>query len=78
MYGMSFNPAENAVLLFTRTSNLDNSVYDLYVIPKDQETSDHVPEVESKRSSGLTALWVARNRFVNKLFFLYKASVQNP
>ncbi|XP_076265254.1 coatomer subunit alpha isoform X1 [Rhynchophorus ferrugineus] len=63
VYGMSFNPAENAVLLFTRTSNLDTSVYDLYVIPKEQERDDHVPEVESKRSSGLTALWVARNRF---------------
>ncbi|XP_050302068.1 coatomer subunit alpha [Anthonomus grandis grandis] len=63
VYGMSFNPAENAVLLFTRTSNLDNSVYDLYMIPKEQESGDHVPEVESKRSSGLTALWVARNRF---------------
>lgn len=61
---MSFNPAENGVLLFTRTSNLENSVYDLYVIPKEQENSDHVPEVESKRSSGLTALWVARNRWV--------------
>ncbi|XP_066146257.1 coatomer subunit alpha [Euwallacea fornicatus] len=63
VYGMSFNPAENAVLLFTRTSNLENSVYDLYIIPKEQESGDHVPEVESKRSSGLTALWVARNRF---------------
>lgn len=50
------------MLLFTRTSNLDNSVYDLYVLPKEQESSGHVPEVESKRSSGLTALWVARNR----------------
>ncbi|XP_060529873.1 coatomer subunit alpha [Cylas formicarius] len=63
IYKMSFNPAENAVLLSTRTSNLDNSTYDLYIIPKEQERDDHVPEVESKRSSGLTALWVARNRF---------------
>ncbi|CAG9862045.1 unnamed protein product [Phyllotreta striolata] len=63
VYRMSFNPAENAVLLSTRTSNLDNSTYDLYMIPKDQEREDHVPEAESKRSSGLTALWVARNRF---------------
>ncbi|ENN79199.1 hypothetical protein D910_09097 [Dendroctonus ponderosae] len=63
VYGISFNPAENAVLLFTRTSNLDNSVYDLYVLPKEQESGGQVPEVESKRSSGLTALWVARNRF---------------
>lgn len=63
VFQMSFNPAENAVLLSTRASVLDNSTYDLYVIPKDQERDDHIPEVESKRSSGLTALWVARNRF---------------
>ncbi|CAG9819218.1 unnamed protein product [Phaedon cochleariae] len=63
VYRMSFNPAENAVLLCTRTSNLDNSTYDLYMNPKEQEREDHVPEAESKRSSGLTALWVARNRF---------------
>lgn len=43
VYRMSFNPAENAVLLSTRTSNLDNSTYDLYMIPKDQEREDHVP-----------------------------------
>ena len=33
-YALSFNPAENAVLVSTRTSNLENSVYDLYTIPK--------------------------------------------
>ncbi|CAH0555045.1 unnamed protein product [Brassicogethes aeneus] len=63
VFKMSFNPAENAVLLSNRLSNLDNSTYDLYTIPKDLERDDVVPEVESKRSSGLTALWVARNRF---------------
>lgn len=60
---MSFNPAENAVLLSTRTSSLDNSTYDLYIIPKEQERGDDIPEAESKRKPGLTALWVARNRF---------------
>ncbi|KAK9890479.1 hypothetical protein WA026_010561 [Henosepilachna vigintioctopunctata] len=63
VYRMSFNPAENAVLLSTRTNNLDGSTYDLYTIPKDQERDDQIPEAESKRTSGLTALWVARNRF---------------
>nr|NVI69621.1 coat protein (coatomer) alpha [Cucujiformia] len=63
VYRMSFNPAENAVLLSTRTSNLDSSTYDLYMISKDLEREDQVPEAESKRTSGLTALWVARNRF---------------
>ncbi|XP_044765066.1 coatomer subunit alpha [Coccinella septempunctata] len=63
VFRMSFNPAENAVLLSTRTSNLESSTYDLYMIPKEQERDDQIPEAESKRTSGLTALWVARNRF---------------
>lgn len=63
VFRMSFNPAENAVLLSTRTSNLESSTYDLYMIPKEQEKDDQVPEAESKRTAGLTALWVARNRF---------------
>jgi coatomer protein complex subunit alpha (xenin) len=62
-YSMSYNPAENAVLLCSRVnSNLDNSSYDLYFIPKD--TNDANPDApEGRRSAGLTAIWVARNRF---------------
>uniref|UniRef100_A0A336MCE9 Coatomer subunit alpha n=1 Tax=Culicoides sonorensis TaxID=179676 RepID=A0A336MCE9_CULSO len=60
-YSMSYNPALNAILLCTRTANLENSTYDLYTIPKDSDSSSS--ESESKRSSGITALWVARNRF---------------
>jgi coatomer subunit alpha len=59
-FSMSYNPALNAILLCTRTSNMENSTYDLYSIPKDAESSS---ESDSKRSSGVTALWVARNRF---------------
>lgn len=33
---MSYNPAENSILLTTKiNSNLENSSYDLYFIPKD-------------------------------------------
>lgn len=40
-YSMSYNPAENAVLLSTRVnSNLDNCCYDLYFIPKDSDSSN--------------------------------------
>ncbi|CRL04977.1 CLUMA_CG018001, isoform A [Clunio marinus] len=60
VFSMSYNPALNAILLCTRTSNMENSTYDLYSIPKDSETNS---ESDSKRSSGITALWVARNRF---------------
>lgn len=64
VYSMSYNPAENAVLLCTRTSNLENSTYDLYTIPKDASSGDSGPDQpEGKRSSGMTAIWVARNRF---------------
>lgn len=69
VYSMSFNPAENAVLLCTRYSSVENSTYDLYVLQKsgiDVSASGNNSsgyEIESKRSPGLTALWVARNRF---------------
>ncbi|XP_069693952.1 coatomer subunit alpha-like isoform X2 [Periplaneta americana] len=62
VHSMSYNPAENAVLLCTRTSNVENSSYDLYGIPKDSD-SQNPESPESKRSSGVTAIWVARNRF---------------
>ncbi|XP_077985035.1 coatomer subunit alpha-like isoform X2 [Glandiceps talaboti] len=61
-YSMSYNPAENAVILCNRASNIDNSTYDLYTIPKDTD-SQNPDAPEGKRSSGLTAVWVARNRF---------------
>lgn len=45
-----------------RSTNVDSSTYDLYIIPKDVDGS--VPEPDGKRSPGVTALWVARNRLV--------------
>jgi coatomer protein complex subunit alpha (xenin) len=41
---------------------VENSSYDLYSIPKDSD-SQNPESPESKRSSGVTAIWVARNRF---------------
>ncbi|CAG2110571.1 unnamed protein product [Medioppia subpectinata] len=62
VYSMCYNMAANAVLLTTRTANLENSIYDLYVVPKDSD--GHNPESpESKRASGLTAVWIARDKF---------------
>lgn len=60
VFSMSYNPALNAILMCTRMNNMENSTYDLYTIPKDPESNS---ETDSKRSSGITALWVARNRF---------------
>lgn len=62
VYSMSFNPAENAVLLCTRTHNIENSNYELYQVPKETD-SQNPDSPDSKRSGGLTAIWVARNRF---------------
>lgn len=62
VHSMSYNPALNAILICTRTPNLENSTYDLYSIPKESD-SNQPSETDSKRSSGITALWVARNRF---------------
>uniref|UniRef100_A0A8C1PK21 Coatomer protein complex, subunit alpha n=2 Tax=Cyprinus carpio TaxID=7962 RepID=A0A8C1PK21_CYPCA len=62
VFSMSYNPAENAVLLCTRATNLENSTYDLYSIPRESD-SQNPDAPEGKRSSGLTAVWVARNRF---------------
>ncbi|KAK6623727.1 hypothetical protein RUM43_009580 [Polyplax serrata] len=61
-YCMSYNPAENSVLLCTRASNVENSTYDLYAIPKEVDPQNP-SSPESKRSTGITAIWVARNRF---------------
>ncbi|XP_061177948.1 coatomer subunit alpha-like isoform X2 [Saccostrea echinata] len=62
VFSMSYNPAENAVLLCTRASNAENSTYDLYALPKSSD-SQNPDAPEGKRSSGLSAVWVARNRF---------------
>lgn len=65
-YSVSFNPAESCALICTRSANLENSTYDLYAIAKEQQDREGggaLSEVESKRSPGITALWVARNRF---------------
>lgn len=62
VYSMSYNAAENAVLLCTRAQNVENSTYDLYQVPKTTDSANP-DQPEGKRSSGLTAVWVARNRF---------------
>lgn len=63
VFSMSYNPAENAVLICTRTTIADNSIYDLYTVPKEGEGRDGNEIPDSKRAQGLTAVWVARNRF---------------
>ena len=50
--------------MVTRASNLDNSIYELYAVPSDVESLSAPQEAsDAKRASGVTAIWVARNRF---------------
>ena len=64
VYSISYNPAENSVLVVTRVPNLENSSYDLYSVPTEGSSGHAIPEgTDSKRSSGITAIWIARNRF---------------
>ncbi|KAH7280342.1 hypothetical protein KP509_37G062500 [Ceratopteris richardii] len=54
---MSYNPAENAVLV---CSDVDGGSYELYMLPKDSSGRD---SQEPKRGVGVSAVFVARNRF---------------
>ncbi|CAB4019555.1 coatomer subunit alpha-like, partial [Paramuricea clavata] len=62
-FSLTYNPAENCILLVqSPASNPENSAYELHAVPKDFDSSS--PEVsDGKRSAGITAVWVARNRF---------------
>ena len=61
VHSLSYNPAENAILVCTRSSATEYSIYDLYLIPKEPDSSHDAPE--SRRAPGLTCIWVTRNRF---------------
>lgn len=55
---LSYNPAENSVLI---TSDGEGGSYELYVIPKD--ASGRSETQEAKRGLGASAVFVARSRF---------------
>ncbi|KAM0277522.1 hypothetical protein ACHAQH_005721 [Verticillium albo-atrum] len=55
---ISYNPAERSVLV---TSTTDSGSYELISLPKD--SSGAIEPTESKRGSGNSAIFVARNRF---------------
>ncbi|KAF6212403.1 hypothetical protein GE061_012925 [Apolygus lucorum] len=62
VYSIGYNVAENALLACTRNTNVENSVYDLYIMSKQGE--NHTVETpDNKCMPGVTAIWVARNRF---------------
>ncbi|KAF8424017.1 coatomer WD associated region-domain-containing protein [Tirmania nivea] len=55
---LSYNPAERAILVISAT---DNGIYELINLPKD--SSGAVEPTDTKRGSGTSAVFVARNRF---------------
>ncbi|MCP9264240.1 Coatomer subunit alpha [Dirofilaria immitis] len=61
-YSLHYNPAENSFLLITRSSMLEYCTYDMYKVSKDA-TNGSGEVSEGKRSPGVAAVWVARNRF---------------
>jgi coatomer protein complex subunit alpha (xenin) len=59
---LHYNPAENAVLVASNTTNAETAFYEIFQVPKNIDA--HNPEfVEGKRSPGIQTVWVARNRF---------------
>ncbi|CAB0008469.1 unnamed protein product [Nesidiocoris tenuis] len=62
VYSIGYNVAENALLACTRNTNVENSVYDLYIMSKQGESTT-VEAPDNKCMPGVTAVWVARNRF---------------
>ncbi|ETN71049.1 WD domain, G-beta repeat protein [Necator americanus] len=59
-YALSYNPAENAFLLTSRSHNKEQCFYDIYRVPKDADGNTEAPV---NRSPGIAAVWVARNRY---------------
>ncbi|KAL7273919.1 hypothetical protein RUND412_003192 [Rhizina undulata] len=57
---MSYNPAERAILV---TSPTDNGTYELIHLPKDGSGSGTGEPTDTKRGTGNSAVFVARNRF---------------
>lgn len=51
------------MLVCIRSSNIENSTYDLYILPNETDNKAPKGPIDSKRSAGVTAVWVARNRF---------------
>uniref|UniRef100_F6WKP1 Coatomer subunit alpha n=2 Tax=Macaca TaxID=9539 RepID=F6WKP1_MACMU len=62
VFNMSYNPAENAVLLCTRASNLENSTYDLYTIPKDADSQNPDGNLLLRDADSITLFDVQQKR----------------
>ena len=62
IHSISYNPAEQSVLVVTRAANLDNSIYELYPVPVDADCpQEGIEGIEGMRSNSVTAIWIARN-----------------
>lgn len=64
-HSMSYNPAENSVIINTRKYNIETSFYEMFQLPKEDPSPGGSPPecLDNKKSIGITGIWVARNRF---------------
>ncbi|XP_063689653.1 coatomer subunit alpha-like [Bolinopsis microptera] len=62
---LSYNPAESSIIVSTVNSskNAGTTYYEVYQIGKDRGDRNDVQMGEGKRMKGVTAVWVARNRY---------------
>ncbi|UXI18026.1 Exocyst complex component 8 [Sarcoptes scabiei] len=61
-HSIHYNPAANLMIVTSRSPNTENSIYELYPLPKEIDGQNTDPP-ETKRAAGLTAIWLARDRF---------------
>ncbi|KFD58197.1 hypothetical protein M514_00960 [Trichuris suis] len=65
-FSLSYNPAENSILLVTRVPlQPESGVFEHCILPAEASSgAGTAPEcTEIKRSQGLSAVWIARNRY---------------
>jgi len=66
VYSMSYNEAENMMLICSKSQNNENvnAFYDLFSVPTNITSNlNESIQPDIKRTPGYTAIWVARNRF---------------
>lgn len=59
---LSYNYAENAMLISITSLNPDSSFYEMYVMPKDIDVKNP-PKLKCETGKGNPAIWIARNKF---------------
>lgn len=68
IHSITYYPIEQSVMVGTPAASWYNSIYELYPIPVNVECPQE--RIEGKRSTGVSAIWIARNlRVCDKIFY---------